>query len=164
MQPPAAAIAKVKDYFSSPETWLEGRTGLDAVDKISNVEFEIARILDDDAGEEGRRFRETAEYVEGMDKLKTMKQQCEATASTGAAPPAAAGAAPQPAAAATNAESPLGPHGALLGLISNDVLADERNFTVLLTGLRSEASKGEYEAAWKAAARLGSHYTRGANK
>ena len=88
-----AAITKVNDYFSSPETWLEGRTGLDAVDEISNVEFEITRILDDDAGEEGRRFRETAEYVEGMDKLNTMKQQCEATAATGAAPPPAAGAA-----------------------------------------------------------------------
>ena len=87
--------------------------------------------------------------MEGLDKLKALKQQYEATAA--GATPAAAGAAPQPAVAAANADSPLGPHGALLGLISNSVLADERNFKVLLAGLRSEASKGEHEAAWKAA-------------
>ena len=58
----AAAVSKVKDYLSSPETWLEDLTGQDAVEEISNVEFEVARILDDDAGEEGRRFKETAEF------------------------------------------------------------------------------------------------------
>jgi len=146
----AVAMSKVKEYLSLPETWLEGRTGLDAVEEISNVEFEIARILDEDAGEEGRRFKERAEYMEGLDRLTALKRQYEATAAAGPAP-AAAGAAPQPAVAAANADSPLGPHGALLGLIGNSVLADERNFTVLLAGLRSEASKGEHEAAWKAA-------------
>ena len=85
----AAAMLKVKDYLSSPETWLEGRTGLDAVEEISNVEFEIARILDEDAGEEGRRFKETAEYVEGLEKLTALKRWYEATAA--GAPPAAAG-------------------------------------------------------------------------
>ena len=49
----AAAVSKVKDYLSSPEIWLEDLTGQDAVEEISNVEFEVARILDDDAGEEG---------------------------------------------------------------------------------------------------------------
>ena len=89
--------------------------------------------------------------MEGLDKLKALKQQYEATAAAGAAP-AAAGAAPQPAVAAANADSPLGPHGALLGLISNSVLAGtSATSQVLLAGLRSEASKGEHEAAWKAA-------------
>ena len=149
----AAAILAVKNYLSSPETCLAGLTGPAAVDALSNVEFEIARILDDVAGEEGRRFKETAEYVAQMDKLKALKRQHEAAAA-GAAPAAAAAAAAaptQPAVAAANAESPLGPYAALLGLISDDVLADERNFKVLLAGLRSEASKGECEAAWKAA-------------
>ena len=65
-------------------------------------------------------------------------------ANAAAAPP------PRPAAAA-NADTPLGPHGALLALISDVVLADQRNFHVLLSGLRSEAGKGEHEAEWKAA-------------
>ena len=147
----AAAVSKVKDYLSSPETWLEDLTGQDAVEEISNVEFEVARILDDDAGEEGRRFKETPAFAEGLDRLTALKQQHEAAAAAEAAA-AVAGAAPQPAVAATNADSPLGHHGALLGLISNSVLAeDERNFKVLLAGLRSEAGKDEHEAAWKAA-------------
>ena len=144
----AAAIAKVTEYFCSPETWLESATGQDAVDEISNVEFEVARILDEDAGEEGRHFKETTEYAEGLDKLTALKRQYEAAAGAAAA---AAVTAPRPAVAAANADSPLWPHGALLGLISDDVLADEQNFKVLLAGMRSEASKGEHEAAWKAA-------------
>ena len=146
----AAAVSKVKDYLSSPETWLEDLTGQDAVDDISNVEFEVARILDDDAGEEGRRFKETAEFAGGLDRLTALKRQHEAAAAAEATA-AAAGAAPQPAVAAANVDSPLGSYGALLSLISNSVLADERNFKVLLAGLRSEAGKGEHEAAWKAA-------------
>ena len=71
----AAAILAVKNYLSSPETCLAGLTGPAAVDALSNVEFEIARILDDVAGEEGRRFKETAEYVAQMDKLKALKRQ-----------------------------------------------------------------------------------------
>jgi len=145
----SAAIEKVKGYFTSPEDWLDGFTGQDAVEEISNVEFEVARILDEDAGEKGPHFKETAEYAEGLDKLVVLKRQYEAEAQATAA--AAVGAAPQPAVAAANADSPLGSYGALLDLISNDVLADERNFKVLLAGLRSEASKGEHEAAWKAA-------------
>ena len=65
----SAAIEKVKGYFTSPEDWLDGFTGQDAVEEISNVEFEVARILDEDAGEKGPHFKETAEYAEGLDKL-----------------------------------------------------------------------------------------------
>ena len=141
----AAAIAKVREYFASPDEWLEGCTGIEAVDEIGNVEFEVARLLDEDAGEEGRRFKETAEYREGLRKLEALRQQHE-----GAAAAAADAAAPQPAAAALNTDTPLGPHGALLDLISDAVLADQRRFQVLLAGLRSEAGKGEHEAEWKA--------------
>ena len=98
----AAAILAVKNYLSSPETCLAGLTGSDAVDALSNVEFEIARILDDVAGEEGRRFKETAEYVAQMDKLKALKRQHEAAAA-GAAPAAAAAAAGAAAAASAAA-------------------------------------------------------------
>ena len=141
----AEAVAKVQRYFDSPEEWLEGRTEVDAIDDIDNARFEIARLLDEEAGDAGRRFKETVEYSEGLAKLAALKQQHEAAAV------AAADAAAQPAAAALNADSPLGPHGTLLGLLSNAVFADTRNFQVLLSGLRSEASKGEHEAEWKAA-------------
>ena len=144
----AAAVAKVKEYFAAPETWLDGATAQDAVDEISNVEFEVARLLDEDAGEEGRRFKESTEYAEGLDKLTALKRQHEAAAGAAAATRAAQQSA---ATASANADSPLGPYGALVGLISDVVLADERNFKVLLAGLRSEESKGEHEEAWKAA-------------
>lgn len=146
------AIAAVQKYFASPEDLLEGRTGSEAADEIRNVEFEISRLLEDDAGEAGRSFRQTAEYQEGVAKLAALRQQHEvAAAAAASAPQLQPQPQPPPAAAAADAATPLGHYGALLGLIGDAVLADQRNFNVLLAGLRSEAGKDEHAAEWKAA-------------
>ena len=149
----ADPIAKVRQYFASPDEWLQGATGQDAVELIDSVEFEVARILDEEAGEEGPRFKATAEYDEGCAKLAALKRQHESPLPQQLPPPPPPP--PPPHAAATNdndnGAAALGPHGALLGLISDGVLNEPRYYKVLLCALRSEAAKSENEVVWKAA-------------
>ena len=51
-----SAFTTVRAYFASND-WLEGSKGSRALGLIDDAEFEIERLLDEEAGEEGSTLR-----------------------------------------------------------------------------------------------------------
>ena len=148
---PESAIAAVQAYFASDD-WLEGSTGSSALCLVDDAEFEIERLLEDEAGQEGSAFRDSTEYANGKAKLEDLKRYHQAIANQ--APTFAAQAPPTSAHPATSdgvADNPLGPHCVLLDCISDNALANSYNFKVILGCLQGEAGQHEDEAPWKAA-------------
>jgi hypothetical protein len=162
-------ILKVRSYFTSDE-WLEGTSGHGALSKITELEFEIERLLDEEAGRDGPTFRASDEYREGKEKLKTLRQHHESIVIQAIVPatlpaavvPVAAGADTVPAAipaavvpvaagADTAPTDPLGNYGALLDCVGDEAIKDPRDFKILLGGLRGEAAKHDDPSPWKVA-------------
>ena len=140
---PESAIAAVQAYFASDD-WLEGSTGSSALCLVDDAEFEIERLLEDEAGQEGSAFRDSTEYANGKAKLEDLKRYHQAIANQ--APTFAAQAPPTSAHPATSdgvADNPLGPHCVLLDCISDNALANSYNFKVILGCLQVEAGQHE---------------------
>ena len=133
-------LLEVRRYTSSDE-WLEGLTGSQALTEIDNAEFHIDQQLDE-LGDAGRSFRESEEYTTGVAYLQGLRQRHETLAQ--AEPVVAVGV--LTAQVVETVANPLGIHGKLLSLITDEVVKDPRNYSVLLSGLRGASMKAEDEA------------------
>lgn len=141
------ALQQAQVYFGS-DAWLEGATGAEALTLIDDAEFEINRLLAEDCGALGEAFKQSDEYEVGMRTVTALRTRHQALVPVS---PAVGIAVPVSHVVETVAD-PLAHHGKLMCHISDPVLADPRNFNVLMGGVRGESTKSEDEAPWKAAA------------
>ena len=133
--------------YTSSDEWLEGLTGSRALAEIDDAEFHISQLLEE-LGDAGRSFRESEVYSTGMAYLQNLRQRHETLAQ---AEPIVAVGVPAAQVVETVA-NPLGNTGKLLSLITDEVVKNPRNYSVLLSGLRGASMKAEDETPWKEAA------------
>uniref|UniRef100_A0A7S2FRZ1 SF3 helicase domain-containing protein n=1 Tax=Haptolina brevifila TaxID=156173 RepID=A0A7S2FRZ1_9EUKA len=142
-----ANLDQVHAFYAS-ESWLEGKTGVDALTEIDDVEFEIDRLLGEECGALGRVFKQSSEYRSCKDFLSELRARHQALVP---AEPAVGVAVPIVRIVSAVA-NPLGFYADLLPLINDQVVNDARNFKILICGLRGESTKSDDETSWKAAA------------
>ena len=61
------------DYLQNVDDLLEGATGRDAIEKIDNVAFEVATLLDYECGNLGQVFKGDKLYTSWKDDLEALR-------------------------------------------------------------------------------------------
>jgi len=171
-----AAMCRVRCHYAPGHPWLDRElSASEALAEIESAEFEVNETLANSCGALGREFKRSPEYKAGKASIRELRGEYismlpatalrvadsstvdsdddddSSTADSDAVSSTAAQFVVHSTAAPVTDDDGLGHHSELLEIISDEMLAVERNFRVLIAGVRGESVNSGDEPLWKAA-------------